>query len=253
MAPVESDAARPAISPVTGRRAASPGPRFARSARHFAVSAPRAKTVEKSMELIDLARIRLPRHDHEVTRPQYRGIETRESVGNQGVAGQVQVEETGGVRAVEEVVRLVDDDPVRKPGLSPQAREGREGGAHVVELLGVRDAREIDDDAHVGIAKRGDQLMRLRRRVLTSEDPDAGQRLQGPVVAFGIENAHGVTRLDELLRQQPGDPRLPRAWISADQEVSSPETQVDRTTVRRRSQEDLAAAGPRDTAAGRFA
>jgi len=91
------------------------------------------------MELIDLVRVRLSRQDHEVTRPQYRRIETRESVGNQGVAGEVQFEETDGVRAVEEVVRLVDDDPVRKPALSPQAREGREGGAHVVELLCVGD------------------------------------------------------------------------------------------------------------------
>ena len=87
-------------------------------------------------------------------------------------------------RVVQEIVRLVDDDAVRQPGAATHDVQRRQHGADVVDLQVVRHARQVDDDAAVGIAQRAQQLARRRRRIFAAENAHARQRLERPVVAL---------------------------------------------------------------------
>ena len=134
-------------------------------------------------------------------------------------------------RILQEVVRLVHDDAVRQTGLTPHDVQRRQHGADVFDLLVVRQVRQVDDDAAIRIAKGAQQLTRRRRRILAAEHRDTGQRLERPVVAFRIDDAHAVAVQDQLLAEQTGHPGLARLRVAGDQHVATANRQGELASI----------------------
>ena len=100
------------------------------------------------------------------------------------VLGERQRGPVAGLR--QQVVRLVDHQPVRPAGLRPQAGEvghelGEEGGPLVQP-----EAERVDDHVRAGIGKQPEDLLLLRRRRAAADRDGVAEVL---VVAFGIEDA----------------------------------------------------------------
>ena len=176
-------------------------------------------------------RIRLARHEHHLRGGQHFRRQARCAIRHHRVAVGLEVEQAlcGGV--VQEVVRLIDEDAVWQTGATTHDIERRQHRADVVDLRTLLHARQVDDDAAIGIAQGAQQLPRGWRRILPAEDGDPRQRLERSVVAFGIDDAHAVPVQNQLLAEQPCHPGLAGLRVAGDQHVAPPHGERELATV----------------------
>lgn len=88
--------------------------------------------------------------------------------------------------------------------------------------------REIQHDVHVRVAERDAQFARRGAIGAAAQHHDAGQGFEAGVVAFRIHDARAVPLENQLLAEQPGDPRLARLGIADNQDVATANGQRDR-------------------------
>jgi len=119
--------------------------------------------------------------------------------------------------AAEKVVRFVDKDLVRQPDGATQRHEHLKQCLYVLTFFGVRDFREVDDDADVRVAERAHEFTRLRRWVIAAEGDDTRKRFERAIVAFRIDDAEAVALQNRLLAEQAGEPRFAGAGFAGDQ------------------------------------
>ena len=124
----------------------------------------------------------------------------------------------------DEVVRLVDDDPVGPAGPGPQLLEARQQSVEEGGPVLDRDTDQVDDGILPGTGQEiegsldGGSLLRL------AQDDRAFERR---VIPLGIDDRELVTGLGEPLQQPGGDRRLAAPRCPRDQDVHSVAVDAD--------------------------
>src|SRR5688572_13483362 len=93
------------------------------------------------VERVQLFVVRFAGDDHHLRRRQQLRRQLRRAEGDDGVAVPVQVEEVARLRIVEEVMRLIQQNPVWESGTAPQMVDSGKRRPDVGDLLVLRQSR----------------------------------------------------------------------------------------------------------------
>ena len=128
---------------------------------------------------IKFSRIRHAGNDDCLARGEHIRMKPGRLVGHERIARQVRIEELRDVALMQEIVRLVEKNPVRHARKTPQFGQSRQESTDVVQLLRVRHVGQVENDVHVRIAERDTKFPWRRPFGRSSKDHRRPEELQG--------------------------------------------------------------------------
>jgi hypothetical protein len=142
--------------------------------------------------------------------PQHLGGKPRRIDGHEHATPEIAAERRRGlaVNPRQEVMRIVDDQPVRPPKADAQPEDGRQEPFEEPTARRQVERQRADGDVEVPAPQQPDRLVERRRPVLAADDDGA---LEGLVVALRVDQAEVLPLVDHAIGQQPDEARLAAA------------------------------------------
>src|SRR4026207_1808899 len=128
----------------------------------------------------------------------------------------------------QQLMGLVEQDPMRAAGSSPHRLQAWEKMPEVLRSVGERYSQQIEIEIQLGILENSKRLIHGDGMSRASQGKHLGE---SPVVAFGIDHADLISALDEPLDDPPGDRRLAAPRRTGNQDVETVRRNGNRLSV----------------------